>query len=69
MLSMTMTKQNKIRIKATAGLKDLDQLHNTLKNFGMVKNYSLTHEKFKQRGNTALHDMWIELTQVGDSQS
>jgi len=37
-----MTKQNKIRIKATAGLKDLDQLHNTLKSFGMVKNYSLT---------------------------
>tara|TARA_Y200000002_G_scaffold299370_1_gene254249 strand:- start:358 stop:546 length:189 start_codon:yes stop_codon:yes gene_type:complete len=62
-----MTKKNKIRIKATAGLKDLDQLHKTLKSLGMIKNYSLTQEKFKQRGNTALHDMWVELTQVGNS--
>ncbi len=62
-MMLTMTKQNKIRIKATAGIRDLEELHHTLKNFGEYKNYSLSHEKFKQRGNTCLHDMWIELKQ------
>ena len=63
-MTLTMNKQNKIRIKATAGIRDLEELHHTLKNFGMSKNYSLSHEKFKQRGNTCLHDMWIELKEI-----
>ena len=62
-------KANKIRLKVTAGLKDLNSFYSTLESFAHFKNFVITHNKTKQRLDTPLFDGWYELTQIEDRKS
>jgi len=62
-------KANKIRLKVTAGLKDLNSFYSTIESFAHFKNFAITHNKTKQRLQTPLHDLWVELTQIEDRKS
>ena len=66
---MTNRKANKIRLKVTAGLKDLNSFYSTIESFAHFKNFAITHNKTKQRLQTPLHDLWVELTQIEDRKS
>jgi len=66
---MTDKKANKIRLKVTAGLKDLNSFYSTIESFAHFKNFAITHNKTKQRLQTPLHDLWVELTQIEDRKS
>ena len=66
---MTTKKPNKIRIKATAGLKDLDSFYFNLEKFAKRNNFDMTHVKVKQRLQTPLIDGWYELTKIEDRTS
>ena len=61
---MTNRKANKIRLKVTAGLKDLDSFYFNLEKFAKRNNFDMTHVKVKQRLQTPLFDGWYELTQI-----
>ena len=63
---MTNRKANKIRLKVTAGLKDLDSFYFNLEKFAKRNNFDMTHGKVKQRLQTPLFDGWYELTQIED---
>ena len=62
-------KANKIRLKVTAGLKDLNSFYSTLESFAHFKNFVITHNKTKQRLDTPLFDWWYELTKLEDRKS
>ena len=67
---MTNRKANKIRLKVTAGLKDLNSFYSTLESFAQFKSFSITYNKTKQRNNdTPLFDGWYELTKLEDRKS
>ena len=66
---MTNRKANKIRLKVTAGLEDLNSFYSTIESFAHFKNFAVTHNKTKQRHQTPLHDLWVELTQIEDRKS
>ena len=66
---MAIKKRNKIRIKATAGLKDLDSFYFNLAKFANRNNFEMTHVKVKQRLDTPLFDGWYELTKFEDRKS
>ena len=66
---MTNRKANKIRLKVTAGLKDLNSFYSTIESFAHFKSFAITHNKTKQRTQTPLHDLWVELTQIEDRKS
>ena len=66
---MTNRKANKIRLKVTAGLKDLNSFYSTIESFAHFKNFAITHNKTKQRLQTPLHDLWVELTEIEDRKS
>ena len=63
---MTTKKPNKIRLKVTAGFKDLDSFYFNLEKFAKRNNFDMTHVKVKQRLQTPLFDGWYELTQIED---
>jgi len=66
---MTNRKANKIRLKVTAGWEDLKSFYSTIESFAHFKNFAITHNKTKQRLQTPLHDLWVELTQIEDRKS
>ena len=66
---MTNRKANKIRLKVTAGLKDLDSFYFNLEKFAKRNNFDMTHVKVKQRLQTPLFDGWYELTKLEDMKS
>ena len=66
---MTNRKANKIRLKVTAGLKDLDSFYFNLEKFAKRNNFDMTHVKVKQRLQTPLFDGWYELTKLEDRKS
>ena len=66
---MTNRKANKIRLKVTAGLKDLDSFYFNLEKFAKRNNFDMTHVKVKQRLDTPLFDGWYELTKFEDRKS
>ena len=66
---MTNRKANKIRLKVTAGIEDLNSFYSTIESFAHFKNFAITHNKTKQRLQTPLHDLWVELTQIEDRKS
>ena len=66
---MTNRKANKIRLKVTAGLKDLNSFYSTIESFAQFKNFVITHNKTKQRLDTRLFDGWYELTKIEDRKS
>ena len=55
-----MTKPNKIRIKITAGIKDLIEVEKYLKKFEQDSNFKNTNQKLKQRGSTPLIDLFLD---------
>ena len=66
---MTNRKANKIRLKVTAGLKDLYSFYFNLEKFAKRNNFDMTHVKVKQSLLTPLFDGWYELTQIEDRKS
>ena len=66
---MTNRKANKIRLKVTAGWEDLQSFYSTIESFAHFKNFAVTHNKTKQRLQTPLHDLWVELTKLEDRKS
>ena len=66
---MTNRKANKIRLKVTAGWEDLNSFYSTLESFAQFKSFAITHNKTKQRHQTPLHDLWVELTKLEDRKS
>ena len=55
-----MTKPNKIRIKVTAGFKDLLEVQKYLEKFEQESNFKNTNQKLKQRGPTPLFDLHLD---------
>ena len=67
---MTNKKADKIRLKVTAGLKDLNSFYSTIESFAHFKSFAITHNKTKQRNkDTPLFDGWYELTKLEDRKS
>ena len=66
---MTNRKANKIRLKVTAGWEDLNSFYSTIESFAHFKSFAITHNKTKQRFNTPLWDMNLELTEIEDRKS
>ena len=66
---MTNRKANKIRLKVTAGIEDLNSFYSTIESFAHFKSFAITHNKTKQRTQTTLHDLWVELTKLEDRKS
>tara|TARA_A100001388_G_scaffold3192_1_gene2374 strand:+ start:9142 stop:9342 length:201 start_codon:yes stop_codon:yes gene_type:complete len=66
---MTNRKANKIRLKITAGLKDLKSFYTTIESYAHFKSFAITYNKTKQRMDTPLYDGWYELTEIEDRKS
>jgi len=66
---MTNRKANKIRLKVTAGLKDLKSFYTTIESYAHFKSFVITYNKTKQRLDTPLYDGWYELTEIEDRKS
>ena len=66
---MTNRKANKIRLKVTAGLKDLKSFYTTIESYAHFKSFAITYNKTKQRMDTPLYDGWYELTEIEDRKS
>ena len=66
---MTNRKANKIRLKITAGLKDLKSFYTTIESYAHFKSFAITYNKTKQRLDTPLYEGWYELTEIEDRKS
>ena len=66
---MTTKKANRIRLKISGGISDIQDLYMAVGNFFELQNFEITFIKTKQRFNTPLWDMNIELTKIEDRTS
>ena len=66
---MTTKKSNSIRLKISGGISDIQEFYKTVESFADFKNFEITLVKTKQRFNTPLWDMKVELTKIEDRAS
>ena len=66
---MTTKKSNSIRLKISGGISDIQEFYKTVESFADFKNFEITLVKTKQRFNTPLWDMNVELTKIEDRKS
>ena len=66
---MTIKKSNSIRLKISGGISDIQEFFKAVESFAEFKNFEITLVKTKQRFNTPLWDMNVELTKIEDRKS
>ena len=66
---MTTKKSNSIRLKISGGISDIQEFFKAVESFADFKNFEITLVKTKQRFNTPLWDMNVELTKIEDRKS
>jgi len=66
---MTTKKSNSIRLKISGGISDIQEFFKAVESFANFKNFEITLVKTKQRFNTPLWDMNVELTKIEDRTS
>jgi len=66
---MTTKKSNSIRLKISGGISDIQEFFKAVESFAEFKNFEITLVKTKQRFNTPLWDMNVELTKIEDRTS
>ena len=66
---MTTKKSNSIRLKISGGISDIQEFFKAVESFADFKNFEITLVKTKQRFNTPLWDMNVELTKIEDRTS
>ena len=66
---MTTKKSNSIRLKISGGISDIQEFFKAVESFADFKNFEITLVKTKQRFNTPLWDMNVELTKIEDRES
>ena len=66
---MTTKKSNSIRLKISGGISDIQEFFKAVESFAEFKNFEITFIKTKQRFNTPLWDMNLELTEIEDRKS
>ena len=66
---MTTKKSNSIRLKISGGISDIQEFFKAVESFADFKNFEITLVKTKQRFNTPLWDMNVELTKIEDRAS
>ena len=66
---MTTKKSNSIRLKISGGISDIQEFFKAVESFANFKNFEITLVKTKQRFNTPLWDMNVELTKIEDRAS
>ena len=66
---MTIKKSNSIRLKISGGISDIQEFFKAVESFADFKNFEITLVKTKQRFNTPLWDMNVELTKIEDRKS
>ena len=68
-------KAHRIRLKISGGIDHIQKFYEAVEKFAKFesfahfKNFAITHNKTKQRLQTPLHDLWVELTQIEDRKS
>ena len=62
-------KSNSIRLKISGGISDIQEFFKAVESFADFKNFEITLVKTKQRFNTPLWDMNVELTKIEDRKS
>ena len=66
---MTTKRSNSIRLKISGGISDIQEFFKAVESFADFKNFEITLVKTKQRFNTPLWDMNVELTKIEDRTS
>ena len=66
---MTTKRSNSIRLKISGGISDIQEFFKAVESFADFKNFEITLVKTKQRFNTPLWDMNVELTKIEDRES
>ncbi len=66
---MTTKKSNSIRLKISGGISDIQEFFKAVESFADFKDFEITLVKTKQRFNTPLWDMNVELTKIEDRTS
>ena len=66
---MTTNKAKRIRLKISGGIDHIQKFYRTVEGFAEFEGFAITYTKTKQRFNTVLWDMNLELTEIEDRKS
>ncbi len=61
MTNYKITKPQKIRFNVCGGASNMNEVHDLVINFAESKGYHVTFFKYKQRGQTPLYDLKLEI--------
>ena len=61
---MTTNKAHRIRLKISGGIDHIQKFYETVENFAKSESFEITYIKTKQRFNTPLWDMNVELSEI-----
>ena len=66
---MTTKKSHRIRLKISGGIYHIQKFYETVEKFAKFESFAITYTKTKQRFNTPLWDMNVELSEIEDRKS
>ena len=66
---MTIKKSHRIRLKISGGIDHIQKFYEAIGNFAELEKFAITYVKTKQRFNTPLWDMNVELSEIEDRKS
>ena len=66
---MTTKKSHRIRLKISGGIDHIQKFYEAVGIFADLEKFAITYVKTKQRFNTPLWDMNLELTEIEDRKS
>ena len=66
---MPNNKAHRIRLKISGGIDHIQKIYEAIGNFAELEKFAITYVKTKQRFNTPLWDMNLELTEIEDRKS
>ena len=66
---MTTKKSHRIRLKISGGIDHIQKFYEAVENFAKFQSFAITYTKTKQRFNTPLWDMNLELTEIEEGES
>jgi hypothetical protein len=66
---MITNKAHRIRLKISGGIDHIQKFYETVEKFAEFEGFAITYTKTKQRFNTVLWDMNVELSEIGEGKS
>ena len=66
---MVTNKPHRIRLKISGGIDHVQKFYEAVENFAKFESFEITYTKTKQRFNTPLWDMNVELSEIEDRKS